>query len=203
MNVSGMKKTLAPILMLFLSAGYATAQNPDIDILRRINAPNPVRQTFWLETSNSVYWVPPVYAVANLGYGLIGKDRVALRYSMESALSAGIGLALTGCIKNLVNRPRPAQAYPDIIGTYIYSEGKSFPSGHTTLAFATATTLALQGGHWYISVPVFSWPLAVGYSRMRLGRHYPTDVLCGAVIGIGSGLLSHWIAGRIMPGTTH
>lgn len=193
-----MKKAILFVLILIQSAGYLRAQNPDIDLLRRINSPEPAQQCFWPETSNSVYWVFPAYTVANLTYGLIGNDKLALSYSLECTLSAGISLAITGCIKNWVNRPRPAQAYPGLIRSYNSKEGKSFPSGHTALAFSTATTASFQGNKWFISVPVFTWPIAVGYSRMRLGRHYPSDVLCGALIGIGSGLLSHWITNQIV-----
>jgi undecaprenyl-diphosphatase len=44
-----------------------------------------------------------------------------------------------------------------------------------------------------VVVPAYAWAAGVGYSRMYLGQHYPTDVLAGAAIGIGSAYLSNWL----------
>jgi len=184
-------------LCTFTCIHTARSQNMDVSLLRRLNASNPSCQTYWLQTSNSVYYTAPTITAGNLAYGLIYKDKTAIRNSFESALSVGICLAVSGGVKTLVNRERPSQAYPDLIRSSSYSEGKSFPSGHTTLAFATATSLALTYKKWYITVPAYAWAASVGYSRMRLGRHYPTDVAAGVLVGIGSGYLSHWITQKI------
>ena len=86
-------------------------------------------------------------------------------------------------IKYLVERPRPLM--PAIVET-----GYSFPSGHTTAAFATATAMTLSYKKWYVAVPSYLYAGFVGYSRMRLGVHYPSDVFGGMVIGIGAGFLT-------------
>lgn len=192
-----MKHVIVCVGFCSLVCSQAKSQNLDIDLLRKFNSRNPTGQTYWMQTSNSAYWMAPTWTAGNLAYGLIYKDKKAIRNGFESALSVGIGLALSGGIKTLVNRPRPTQTYPDAIRSYTDSEGKSFPSGHTTLAFATATTISLQYKKWYITVPAYAWAASVGYSRMRLGRHYPTDVAAGALVGIGSGYLSHWLTKKI------
>ena len=74
---------------------------------------------------------------------------------------------------------------------------ESFPSGHATLAFATATTLALEYKKWYVVVPAYLWAAGSGFSRLYLGEHYTTDVIGGAVIGTGSAFISHWITHKI------
>ena len=50
---------------------------------------------------------------------------------------------------------------------------------------------------WYVAVPAFSWAGAVGYSRMHLGVHYPSDFLVGAAVGAGSAWLGHWLNKRL------
>jgi len=185
---------LLPLVLVF----RLSAQNFDIELLRQLNVENPTEDIFWREVSNSILWVPAVYVGGNLGYGLIANDKTALRYSMESSMSMGISLLLTGALKQIVGRPRPSIVYPEI-QTYTTPNYLSFPSGHSALSFSLTTSMAYHANdRAYISIPIFTWPIGVGYSRMRLGRHYPTDVLAGAIIGIGSGIFSHWLTGKII-----
>ena len=192
-----MKSVVVGIALCTIVCSQVQGQSLDTRILKSINAKNPGCQMFWINTSNSVYYMSPTITMGNLAYGLMFHDKTSIHNGVESALSVGICLAMSGGIKTLVNRPRPYQSNSDI-NTYKYSDGKSFPSGHTTLAFATATTLALEYKKWYITIPAFVWAGSVGYSRMRLGRHYPTDVAAGAAVGVGSAYLSHWLTKRIL-----
>ncbi len=99
---------------------------------------------------------------------------------------------ITSAMKLSIKRDRPFKTYPEIekessAGSY------SFPSGHTTSAFVTATSLSLAFPKWYVIVPSYAWAGAVGYSRMHLGVHYPSDVAAGAIIGAGSAFLTYKI----------
>ena len=100
--------------------------------------------------------------------------------------------AETFALKDAVRRPRPFAACPDqiIVKEANLPTDYSFPSGHTSMAFAAATSLSLAVPEWYVIAPSFLYAGAAGYSRMYLGVHYPGDVLTGAVIGSGTAFLS-------------
>ena len=187
------------ILLFFLFPFFQlSAQNPDINLLHKFNAPYENGLHTWLKITNSAYWIPPAYVGTNLAYGLIADNRSARVASLQGAISIITGGIITQGLKPIVNRARPAEAYPDLIHTYSITGSRSFPSGHSGLAFSTATSMAYQGSSWFVYVPVFSWSTTIGYSRMRLGKHYPTDVLAGVLIGIGSGIFGNWVTKKIV-----
>lgn len=84
-------------------------------------------------------------------------------------------------IKNLVCRLRPyiQLGVPLLIPPPITY---SFPSGHTMSSFAAATVLAKKYPKW--GILAFFVAILIGFSRLYLFVHYPTDVLAGAVLGI-------------------
>lgn len=92
-------------------------------------------------------------------------------------------------IKNAVGRVRPYDAYTYLMPLVKKPFDWSFPSGHSVNVFAAATAVFLN----HKKIGVFALVLAalVAFSRLYVGVHYPTDVLVGAVIGIGFALLVH------------
>jgi undecaprenyl-diphosphatase len=96
-------------------------------------------------------------------------------------------------IKFLVARPRPVLEMGAIILTNPGSY--SFPSTHTTLAFAMAYILSREepkARPWFYTLAVL-----ISFSRIYLGVHYPIDVLCGAVLGFAIGWVSFWVSRKI------
>lgn len=84
-------------------------------------------------------------------------------------------------LKPLVNRTRPY----DLLGYEILIPpvgDPSFPSGHTAASFAAAAALYAIDRRWGIAAYLFA--VLMGFSRLYLGVHFPTDVLAGAVIGV-------------------
>ena len=167
------------------------SQNLDIQMLRAINSPETLpSDNFFKFVSNSAGYLVVGIPVTMGTIGLIKHDDKLLRNAGVVIGATVINFGITAALKYSINRDRPFVTYPDI--TQKSKAGSpSFPSGHTSSAFVTATSLSLAYPKWYIIIPSFTWAGTVGYSRMYLGVHYPSDVLAGAVIGAGSAWLCY------------
>jgi membrane-associated phospholipid phosphatase len=106
-------------------------------------------------------------------------------------VSAGAFLAdlIALGIKVITNRSRPYVDHPDPEPLLGVALDLSFPSGHAASAFAGATLLAGLAPRF--AAPLFALAVAMAWSRVYVGVHYPLDVLAGAILGaaVGLGLL--------------
>ena len=180
-----------PIFVFFFCFSISNAQNSDIDLLKKINLNrNTDIESAMKGITNSAIPVSIGTPIIIYAVGLIEKDsttkKKAIFIGETFAASAFISLAL----KSIVKRDRPYVTYPEI-DNVVEESSYSFPSGHTSSAFATATSLSMVYPKWYVIAPSFLWAGAVGYSRLYLGVHYPTDVLAGAIVGSGSAYLCY------------
>ncbi|HEY7961740.1 MAG TPA: phosphatase PAP2 family protein [Solirubrobacteraceae bacterium] len=120
-------------------------------------------------------------------------QRAAARGILAIAVAAAVA---NGPAKLLARRRRPSRRSPPTL--IPMPRSTSFPSGHSAAAFAFATGACAE---LPVLAPVLV-PLAgaVAYSRVHTGVHYPSDVVAGAAIGIGSGVLAkrapRWIHRR-------
>ncbi|MFZ0472694.1 MAG: phosphatase PAP2 family protein [Bacteroidales bacterium] len=190
-----MKKLIALLVILMPMSLFS--QNMDIDILKAIHSPEPLpSDDFFRFISNSNVYVYAGTPVTMAVVGLVGHDNDLLRNAAVMAAGTAVAYGVTLGLKHTVKRERPFLTYPDDIvnkSGIDWSDSYSFPSGHSTMAFATATALSLEYPKWYVIVPSYAYAGTVAYSRMHLGVHYPSDVLTGAIIGSGCAVLSHYV----------
>jgi len=134
--------------------------------------------------------------------GLIARARGHIDGGRQGFLG-GSAVATAGLLdqvlKNLLCRARPSaagsgaffSAFPCFPAPYALA---SFPSGHATTAFALATVLSQWYPRW--TVTWLALAAVVGWSRIALGSHFPSDVLGGAVLGVAVVLgFFRWVPG--------
>lgn len=112
-------------------------------------------------------------------------------------ISVSFAALFSTILKYLINRPRPFEIY-DFVEKLSGGGNPSFPSGHTTDAFALAIVLLLIKPRWYVWIPAFIWAILTAWSRIHLGVHYPSDVLAGAIIGTVTAAGCYLIAMKLL-----
>ncbi|MCB0446429.1 MAG: phosphatase PAP2 family protein [Gelidibacter sp.] len=93
---------------------------------------------------------------------------------LEFTKSMGASIIITHSLKVMIDKDRPNGA----------KDGHSFPSGHTSAAFTGATFLQLKYG-WEVGVPSYLLATYVAWTRVKVKRHDPWDVIGGALTGFG------------------
>lgn len=114
--------------------------------------------------------------------------------------AVGTGLLMCLFLKSSYDRPRPDLA-PH--GSHVYT--RSFPSGHTMVASTVYLTLGVmvarlqrrRAAKYYILAAVIAVTVLVGFSRVYLAVHWPSDVLAGWLLGAGWAVLSWCVAALI------
>ncbi len=107
-------------------------------------------------------------------------------HALVATVSAGL---VTGAIKTLVGRERPyVGGSPSRFEPFTFTfKNESFPSGHTAMAFALATTFAAETPDRVSDVFFFVGATMTGLSRIYHDRHWLTDVVAGAGVGYLAG----------------
>lgn len=186
-------KTALSLASFVLCLASTQGQNLELSMMHALNANRNTNLDaplqFMSESANALSTLIPT---APMILGIVQRSKSnklkALYIAEAMALNAGFSLAL----KYSINRQRPFKVDPSLVK--LSSGGSpSFPSAHTSNAFAAATSLTLAYPKWYIALPAYSWASIVGYSRIHTGVHYPSDVFIGALLGFSSAYLSQFL----------
>ena len=166
------------------------SQNKDAQALRWFNQQTTMHG-FSNVISNSTLYVSAGIPMVMGITALSTQNDKLLKETCATIVGMGINTVIAYGMKYTINRPRPYETYPDYIINIADEGSPAMPSGHTSIAFASATSLCLHYPKWYVIAPSALWATSVAYSRMNIGVHYPTDVLAGAALGAGSAYLSY------------
>ena len=164
------------------------------------------------------FFTPFFEIISELGHGGIPLIILSLilmlfsrtrRYGTAMLFGLAIGALITNCcLKILIARARPySEETKAFFNTDLYQKlwltvgqnvesDKSFPSGHTTAAFASMTALFLTGNKKY-SWAAFIFAFLMAVARIYLVVHFASDVLAGIAVGVLGGILGTLLAGLI------
>ena len=175
---------IAPGLLLATGLGIHLTGHEAIDV--------PVYQTFAhlreekgvLKGADAVLkYVPVVPMVVDLGLGLTG---VPSKYDLQDrVIEAGLASLVAGgtclLLKNVITAARPDM-----------TNYNSFPSGHTVLGFVGAELVRMNYG-WAWGLGAYTVASVVAFMRVYQGRHWMSDILFGAGLGILGAHVGEWL----------
>lgn len=111
-------------------------------------------------------------------------DRIPARQAIWAVAAITFEWVLTNrIVKHQLHRDRPTPTRPDPKGVR-RPTSSSFPSGHSSASACSAVLLSTLTGWW---IPLVALALAIGWSRLHLRVHYPSDVLAGWLWGAALG----------------
>ncbi len=174
------KQFIAPAALI---TSGALLINSTLNADLQSNANNFFGEDFHTTADNYLLFVPVAQIYLGKSFGFTPKNNFK-QQTINIAIANIMAVSVTEILKRSVKEERPDQ-----------SDDLSFPSGHTTVAFTNAALLYYEykdSNVWYASSG-FLFATATGILRIANNRHYTSDVLAGAGIGLASGLIvSYW-----------
>ncbi|MBU6428548.1 MAG: phosphatase PAP2 family protein [Cyanobacteria bacterium REEB65] len=146
----------------------------------------------------STFLTNPFVTGGAVGLVALGANAKAYQTAVTGLAAEVVGVGLAEGLKALTDRPRPYLVDPTLRTPAGKETDSSFPSGHSTVAFAAAAVVALDQPS--LAPYGYAFATLVGLSRVYEGVHYPTDVLAGAALGtltgVGAIALRNYLQGR-------
>lgn len=141
--------------------------------------------------------LPYVFVLAALWLFFAGRTKAQKEKNQNTVLivlgATLLAIGLRWLIGGAFERDRPFLTYPDLHHVALPgTDNTAFPSGHALILFTVASVIYFLGKH-----PKLAWTLlfiagVVALARVTAGVHYPTDILGGALLGIGLARLVTW-----------
>ena len=185
------------------AAATAAAVPLDVRVARRLQYRQTQENRFFRRTALvSTRLVEPgavVAAAALYGVGRLGGNERMATLGVRTGEAVFLALGSTVLIKGLAGRARPYVSNDSnprdfSLGRGFFKEQfRSFPSGHTTTAFALAAATTAQAAEWcddcalYVGPVMYGGAALAGLARMYDNKHWASDVIVGAAIGAFSG----------------
>ncbi|MDR0843696.1 MAG: phosphatase PAP2 family protein [Tannerella sp.] len=153
---------------------------------------SPFFDNFMWLFSSKLIWVPTALGVV---YALVKDKRKELLFIL-----AGIILTIVLCdqlsssvIKPFFHRLRPSHQFGDLVHVINgYRGGRyGFVSSHAANAFGFALFTSLIFRFIPYTIATFTWAVVNSYSRIYLGVHYPSDIFCGALLGLACAYVAY------------
>lgn len=118
-------------------------------------------------------------------YGLYSDDSRMRETMLTGTEAAGVASLLVLALKPAFGRLRPHQDGHS--HTTFFDNGASFPSGEVTPLFSLAAGISESfDNRWYVAIPAYSLALTDGFGRMGHDSHWFSDVVGGAIVGVGT-----------------
>ena len=125
------------------------------------------------------FGIPVSIVVAGVVSGRPSVSRSGLRV-LSSVVVAGV---MTAAIKRVAGRLRPSSTTdPYVFKPFTHND--AFPSGHTTVAFALASSLGEEIHNRWVSAALYAGATGTAWSRLNDQHHWLSDVMAGAAVGI-------------------
>lgn len=173
-----------------VTAALVAADPHDTPYFRNTTSLDGFNRSF---SSRNTHWATLLVPATLYAAGWVRRDS----YQQQTALLAGVAAAdsalVTIALKGATSRLRPRDVPPggSFSDTWFQARGShwlrgrgSFPSGHTSAAFSVATVLSRRHGrHRWLPFVAYGAAAAVGFSRVSLSSHFPSDVFMGAALG--------------------
>lgn len=149
---------------------------------------------------NGKFVLPPLAALYLVGR--FSHNQTLMSTMLETGAAFMVAGAAVAVLKEVVGRARPLPG-GDPRRYRPFSGFDSFPSGHVTVAFAVAASLAKHANSWAQSL-LFAGAGLTGFARMNDDKHWLSDVVAGAAIGIVASRLVDKLAGsrRLAPASS-
>ena len=142
-------------------------------------------------------------AKAGIFWILLSAVLIAIKKTRPLGIACALALMINVICCNVILKPLIARIRPYVLDESLICLVKpqwdySFPSGHTSASFATAGVLPFMGAKKRLAIPLLILAALIGFSRLYVRVHYPTDVIVGAVVGLIAAFTSFMICTRVL-----